>query len=86
MQKPGVTSPIIGARSLSSLNDNLVNYITHTPPHPQILPSLLSTADASLKGASGWTLTAEEMAELDKASAITPPYPYNIPKMPPRNH
>jgi len=24
LQKPGVTSPIIGARSLASLNDNLV--------------------------------------------------------------
>ena len=32
MQKPGVTSPIIGARSLSSLNDNLVKY--HSPPLP----------------------------------------------------
>jgi len=60
MQKPGVTAPIIGARTLSSLNDNL--------------------------GASGWSLTAEELAELDKASAVQLPYPYNMPQRPPRNH
>ena len=29
LQKPGVTSPIIGARSLASLNDNLVYNTLH---------------------------------------------------------
>jgi aryl-alcohol dehydrogenase-like predicted oxidoreductase len=27
-------------------------------------------------GAVGWTLTAAQVARLDRASALTPPYPY----------
>ena len=27
-------------------------------------------------GAVGWSLTPEQMAQLDAASAVTPPYPY----------
>jgi diketogulonate reductase-like aldo/keto reductase len=27
-------------------------------------------------GAIGWQLTAEQVAKLDAASALTPPYPY----------
>jgi len=35
--------------------------------------------EAQLKqnlGALGWQLTREQMARLDAASAVTPPYPY----------
>jgi len=51
LQKPGVTSPIIGARTVDQLKDNL--------------------------GASGWSLTSEQMDLLDKVSYIEPPYPWN---------
>ena len=27
-------------------------------------------------GATGWSLTAEQVARLDRASLVTPPYPY----------
>jgi aryl-alcohol dehydrogenase-like predicted oxidoreductase len=51
MQKPGVTAPIIGAKSLDQLKDNL--------------------------GVIGWTLTPEQMKELDKASEVEVPYPWS---------
>jgi aryl-alcohol dehydrogenase-like predicted oxidoreductase len=51
MQKPGVTAPIIGAKTLDQLKDNL--------------------------GVIGWTLTPEQMKELDKASEVEIPYPWN---------
>lgn len=60
LQKPAVTAPIIGSRSLENLNENL--------------------------GASGWTLTSEEMAQLDSVSTITPPYPFNLKSMGERIH
>ncbi len=50
LQKPSVAAPIIGARTLAHLEDNL--------------------------GASGWSLTAEQTARLDQASALPLPYPY----------
>ncbi len=50
LQKPAVTAPIIGARALDHLEDNL--------------------------GATGWSLTAEEMDQLDQASMSPLPYPY----------
>jgi aryl-alcohol dehydrogenase-like predicted oxidoreductase len=50
LQKPAVTAPILGARTLAHLEDNL--------------------------GATGWSLTAEQMAELDQASMLPLPYPY----------
>jgi len=50
IQKPGVTCPIIGAKTVSQLEDNL--------------------------GCLGWSLTAEQMAELDAASAVPIPYPW----------
>jgi aryl-alcohol dehydrogenase-like predicted oxidoreductase len=52
LQKPGVTAPIIGARTVAQLKENL--------------------------GSSGWALTAEELAQLDAASAIPLPSPYNF--------
>jgi aryl-alcohol dehydrogenase-like predicted oxidoreductase len=50
LQRPTVSSLIIGARNEEQLRQNL--------------------------GALGWTLTAEQIAALDKASATPPVYPY----------
>ena len=50
LQRPTVSSVIIGARNEKQLRDNL--------------------------GASGWNLSAEQIARLDEASAVTPIYPY----------
>jgi aryl-alcohol dehydrogenase-like predicted oxidoreductase len=50
LQRPTVSSVIIGARNEKQLSDNL--------------------------GADGWNLSAEQIARLDKASAVTPIYPY----------
>jgi aryl-alcohol dehydrogenase-like predicted oxidoreductase len=52
LQQPGVTAPIIGARTLAQLEENL--------------------------GGSGWALTAEELKQLDAASEIPLPSPYNF--------
>lgn len=51
LQRPGVTAPIIGARTMTQLQDNL--------------------------GASGWSLTAEQMERLDQTSELPLPYPYS---------
>jgi aryl-alcohol dehydrogenase-like predicted oxidoreductase len=50
LQRPTISSVIIGARNEKQLHDNL--------------------------GAADWTLTAAQVARLDKASAVTPIYPY----------
>jgi aryl-alcohol dehydrogenase-like predicted oxidoreductase len=50
LQRPTVSSVLIGARNERQLRDNL--------------------------GAIGWTLDADQMARLDAASAVMPPYPY----------
>ena len=50
LNRPSVTSVIIGARNEAQLRDNL--------------------------GAVGWTLTADQIARLDAASATTAPYPH----------
>jgi aryl-alcohol dehydrogenase-like predicted oxidoreductase len=50
LQRPTVSSIIVGARNEQQLRDNL--------------------------GADSWSLTAEQTASLDKASATTPVYPY----------
>jgi aryl-alcohol dehydrogenase-like predicted oxidoreductase len=50
LQRPTVSSVIIGARNEQQLRDNL--------------------------GADGWNLTADQVARLDRASAVTPVYPY----------
>lgn len=50
LQRPTVSSVIIGARNEEQLRQNL--------------------------GAVGWNLTSEQVATLDAASAITPPYPH----------
>jgi aryl-alcohol dehydrogenase-like predicted oxidoreductase len=50
LQRPTVSSVIVGARNEEQLRQNL--------------------------GAAGWNLTAEQMAKLDAASAVTPVYPY----------
>jgi len=50
LQRPTVSSVIVGARNEKQLRDNL--------------------------GADGWSLTGEQIARLDKASAVTPVYPY----------
>jgi aryl-alcohol dehydrogenase-like predicted oxidoreductase len=52
LQQPGVTAPIIGARNMEQLEDNL--------------------------GASGWLLNAEHMVQLDEASQVELPYPYDF--------
>ena len=50
LQRPTVSSIILGARNEEQLKQNL--------------------------GASGWNLTAGQIAKLDKASEVTPVYPY----------
>jgi aryl-alcohol dehydrogenase-like predicted oxidoreductase len=50
LQRPTVSSIILGARNEEQLKQNL--------------------------GAVGWNLTAEQVAKLDKASAVIPAYPY----------
>ena len=50
LQRPTVSSVIIGARNEAQLKDNL--------------------------GAVGWSLTAEQIASLDQASDVLPPYPH----------
>jgi aryl-alcohol dehydrogenase-like predicted oxidoreductase len=50
LQRPSVSTVVIGARDEKQLKDNL--------------------------GAVGWNLSAEQMAKLDAASAVTPAYPY----------
>ncbi len=50
LQRPTVSSVLIGARDEAQLKQNL--------------------------GALGWQLTTEQVARLDAASAVTPPYPY----------
>lgn len=50
LQRPTVSSVIIGARNEEQLRQNL--------------------------GAAGWTLSAEQIARLDAASAVTAPYPH----------
>ena len=50
LQRPTVSSIILGARNEEQLKQNL--------------------------GAEGWNLTAEQVAKLDKASAVIPAYPY----------
>src|SRR5690606_29916226 len=50
LQRPTVSSVIIGARNEEQLRQNL--------------------------GAVGWSLTSEQVAKLDEASAVTAPYPH----------
>jgi aryl-alcohol dehydrogenase-like predicted oxidoreductase len=50
LQRPTVSTVLIGARNEEQLRQNL--------------------------GAVGWNLSAEQVAGLDAASALTPPYPY----------
>ncbi|HEY0199135.1 MAG TPA: aldo/keto reductase [Rhodanobacter sp.] len=50
LQRPTVSTVLIGARNEEQLRQNL--------------------------GAVGWTLSADQVARLDAASAVTPPYPY----------
>jgi aryl-alcohol dehydrogenase-like predicted oxidoreductase len=50
LQRPTVSTVLIGARNEAQLRDNL--------------------------GAVGWSLSAQQIAQLDEASRVTPPYPY----------
>jgi aryl-alcohol dehydrogenase-like predicted oxidoreductase len=50
LQRPTVSTVVIGARNEEQLRQNL--------------------------GAVGWNLTTEQVAKLDKASEVTPVYPY----------
>jgi aryl-alcohol dehydrogenase-like predicted oxidoreductase len=50
LQRPTVSTVLIGARNEVQLRDNL--------------------------GSVGWNLTADQVAKLDVASRVTPPYPY----------
>lgn len=52
LRQPGVTGPILGARTLEHLQDNL--------------------------GATDWALSDAQVAALNAASALTPPYPYEF--------
>jgi aryl-alcohol dehydrogenase-like predicted oxidoreductase len=50
LQRPGVSTVLLGARNEQQLRDNL--------------------------GSVGWALSADQIARLDEASAVTPVYPY----------
>jgi aryl-alcohol dehydrogenase-like predicted oxidoreductase len=50
LQRPTVSTVLVGARNEAQLRDNL--------------------------GSVGWNLTADQVAKLDVASRVTPPYPY----------
>ncbi len=50
LRRPGVTAPIVGARNMAQLDDNL--------------------------GATGWSLSEEQVRRLDQASHRPLPYPY----------
>jgi aryl-alcohol dehydrogenase-like predicted oxidoreductase len=50
LQRPTVSTVLVGARNEAQLRDNL--------------------------GSIGWNLTADQIAKLDVASRVTPPYPY----------
>jgi aryl-alcohol dehydrogenase-like predicted oxidoreductase len=50
LQRPTVSTVLIGARDERQLRENL--------------------------GAAGWSLSHQQIARLDQASAVTPPYPY----------
>ena len=52
LQRPGVTAPIVGARTLAHLESNL--------------------------GATGWTLSPAQMAQLTEVSEPELPYPYDF--------
>jgi aryl-alcohol dehydrogenase-like predicted oxidoreductase len=52
LQRPGVTAPIIGARTMEHLEDNL--------------------------GATGWSLSDEQVDRLNQASDVRLPYPYGF--------
>jgi len=52
LQRPGVTAPIIGARTMEQLENNLA--------------------------ATGWSLSAEQMARLTQASEIETPFIYHL--------
>ncbi len=54
-RQPGVTAPIIGARNLEQLNDNMA-------------------------AAEDWSLSDEQMKQLDDASAPELVYPYDFVK------
>ena len=56
LQRPGVTSPIFGARTVEQLRDNL--------------------------GATGWSLSPDQMERLTKASDRALPYPYALQQLP----
>lgn len=55
LHRPGVTAPILGARHVGQLDDNL--------------------------GAAGWTLDAEQVSALDRASRVPLPYPHDMYRM-----
>ena len=50
LQKPTVAAPILGARTMTHLEDNL--------------------------GATGWSITTDQVTRLDQASSLPLPYPY----------
>ena len=52
LNRPGITAPIIGVRTMAHLEDNL--------------------------GATGWTLSADQIRKLDQASNLPLPYPYDL--------
>jgi aryl-alcohol dehydrogenase-like predicted oxidoreductase len=52
LRKPGVTGPIIGARNMEQLDNNLA--------------------------ATGWSLSSEHVARLDRVSTKPLPYPYDF--------
>jgi aryl-alcohol dehydrogenase-like predicted oxidoreductase len=52
LNRPGITAPIIGVRTMAHLEDNV--------------------------GATGWTLSTEQMKKLNQASDLPLPYPYDL--------
>jgi len=52
MNRPGVTAPVLGARTMEQLRDNM--------------------------GCTGWRISPEDIDVLNRASAVTLPYPYRF--------
>ena len=67
----------VAAETGKTLPQIALNWLLQRPTVASVL--IGARDEAQLKhnlGALGWNLSAEQVARLDKASAVTPPYPY----------
>jgi aryl-alcohol dehydrogenase-like predicted oxidoreductase len=67
----------VASQTGKTLPQIAINWLLQRPTVASVL--IGARDEAQLKqnlGAIGWSLTAEQVAHLDAASAVTPPYPY----------